>query len=82
MRYKVTLTDEVKAQLHALPPALRKEIGYRLFQLEEDLSGNVKKLKGFEREYRLRIGGYRLIFELAGGEITVYAFGLRKDIYR
>jgi mRNA interferase RelE/StbE len=82
MRYKVTLTDDVKAQLHALPLAARKEIGYRLFMLEEDLSGNVKKLKGSQREYRLRVGPYRAIFELEGGEITVYAVGLRKDIYR
>ena len=43
MRYTVILTDEVKAKLHALPLALRREIGHKLFLLEEDLSGNVDR---------------------------------------
>ena len=34
VRYTVILTDEVKARLHALPLALRREIGHRLFLLE------------------------------------------------
>lgn len=82
VRYTVILTDEVKARLHAMPPALRREIGHKLFLLEEDLAGNVKKLKGSRNEYRLRVGGYRVIFELEGRTVTVYAVGNRKDIYR
>ena len=82
MRYTVILTDEVKAKLHAMPPALRREIGHKLFLLEDDLGGNVKKLKGSQREYRLRMGEYRALFELEGRKATVYAVGPRKDIYR
>ncbi len=50
--------------------------------LEEDLSGNVKKLKGSRNEYRLRVGDYRVLFELEGRTATVYTVGNRKDIYR
>ena len=82
MRYTVILTDDVKAKLHALPLALRREIGHKLFMLEEDLAGNVKKLKGSRNEYRLRVGDYRVLFELEGATVTVYAAGNRKDIYR
>jgi mRNA interferase RelE/StbE len=82
VRYSVILTDEVKAELRALPLALRREIGHKLFLLEEDLSGNVKKLKGSRNEYRLRVGDYRALFELEGRVVTVYAVGHRKDIYR
>ena len=82
MRYTVILTDEVKAKLHALPLALRREIGHKLFLLEEDLSGNVKKLKGSRNEYRVRVGDYRALFTLEGRTVTVYAVGNRKDIYR
>ena len=81
VRYTVILTDEVKARLHALPLALRREIG-KLFLLEENLGGNVKKLKGSSNEYRLRDGDYRVLFELEGRRVTVYAVGNRKDIYR
>ena len=82
VRYTVILTDEVKARLHAMPLVLRREIGHKLFLLEEDLSGNVKKLKGSSNEYRLRVGDCRVLFELEGRRVTVYAGGLRKDIYR
>ena len=82
VRYTVILTDEVKAGLHALPLTLRREIGHKLFLLEEDLAGNVKKLKGSSSEYRLRVGNYRVLFELEARTVTVYAVGNRKDIYR
>jgi mRNA interferase RelE/StbE len=82
VHYTVILTDEVKAKLRALPLALRREIGHKLFLLEEDLSGNVKKLEGSRNEYRLRVRNYRLLFELEGRTVTVYGFGNRKDIYR
>ena len=82
MRYTVVLTDEVKAKLRGLPVALRREIGHKLFLLEEDLAGNVKKLKGSRNEYRLRVRDYRAFFDLEGQTVTVYAVGNRKDIYR
>jgi mRNA interferase RelE/StbE len=82
MRYTVVLTDEVKAGLHGLPLALRREISHRLFLLEDDLTGNLKKLKGSSDEYRLRIGDWRVLFVLEGRTVTVYAVGNRKDIYR
>ena len=50
--------------------------------LEEDLGGNVKKLKGSGNEYRLRVGDYRVPLALEGRRATVYAVGNRKDIYR
>ena len=82
VRYTVILTDEVKARLHALPLGLRREIGHKLFLLEEDLAGNVKKLKGSRNEYRLRVGDHRVLFALEGRTVTIYAVGNRKDIYR
>jgi mRNA interferase RelE/StbE len=82
VRYRVILTDEVKAKLRALPLALRREIGHKLFLIEDDLSGDVKKLKGSRSQYRLRVGDYRVLFELEGRNVTVYAVGARKDIYR
>jgi mRNA interferase RelE/StbE len=81
MRYRIEFTEDAKKQLRALPPNVRRDIGYKLVLMEEDLTGDVKKLKGFKHEYRLRVGNYRVIFELQGEAITVYAIGDRKDIY-
>jgi mRNA-degrading endonuclease RelE of RelBE toxin-antitoxin system len=41
MRYTVILTDEVKAQLRALPRAIRREVGHKLFLFEDNLNGDV-----------------------------------------
>jgi mRNA interferase RelE/StbE len=81
-RYAVSLTSKTKEELRVLPTAIRREIGHRLFQLEDGLGGDVKKLKGLKSAYRLRVGDYRILFELEGRRITVYAVGQRKDIYR
>jgi len=56
MRYNVVLTDEVKAQLRAIPTQLRRQIGHKLVLLEDDLQGNVKKLKDREMNTDFREG--------------------------
>jgi mRNA interferase RelE/StbE len=82
MRYQVVIPDAMKAQLRAMPESARQEIGYKLFLLQEDLSGDIKKLKESKKQYRLRVGDYRVLFELETNTITVYDFGYRKDIYK
>jgi len=81
MHYRLEVTKDAKEKLRALPLEVRREIGYRLFLLQDDFAGDVKKLKGFKTEYRLRVGKYRVIFELLGDVITVYDLGDRKDFY-
>ncbi|MBI3414616.1 MAG: hypothetical protein HY043_04730 [Verrucomicrobia bacterium] len=82
MAYELEIKDEAKARLRALPEDIRREVGYRLHRLQQDFSGNVKKLKGSKTEYRLRIGDHRVLFELIGNCIVVHTLGPRKDIYR
>jgi mRNA-degrading endonuclease RelE of RelBE toxin-antitoxin system len=67
--------------LECLPKNLRQQIGHALDHLQRDLTGDIKKLKGQKFEYRLRVGSYRVRFELIGNHITVYDVGDRKDIY-
>ncbi len=82
MEYEVEIIDEAKVALRAMPREIRRAIGYRIFLLQRDLSGNVQKLRGSKNEYRLRVGNHRVLFELEGNKIIVYAVGDRKDIYR
>ncbi|MDD5769668.1 MAG: type II toxin-antitoxin system RelE/ParE family toxin [Candidatus Gracilibacteria bacterium] len=42
---------------------------------------NVKKMKGFDKFYRIRVGDYRIGFELSGETIIVLRVRSRKDIY-
>jgi mRNA interferase RelE/StbE len=82
MKYELEIKGEAKAELRSLPEDIRREIGYRLHVLQQEFSGDLKKLKGSKNEYRLRVGSYRVLFELVGKRIVVYALGQRKDIYR
>lgn len=82
MAYEMEIKNEAKIRLRAMPEEIRRDIGYRLHLLQRDFSGDLKKLKGSKNEYRLRVGDYRVLFELVGKRIVVYSLGPRKDIYR
>lgn len=49
--------------------------------MQEDLAGDVKRLTHFTHEYRLRIGRYRVLFELDGDKVVIYRIRHRKDAY-
>lgn len=68
-------------QLRALPKAVRQLIGLKIDRVQNDLTGDVKKLQGFKNKYRLRAGNYRVLFELEGSTVVIYDVGDRKDIY-
>jgi len=44
--------------------------------------GDVKKLKGIENGYRLRVGGVRVLFEKDGDKINVVKIDNRGDAYK
>lgn len=81
--YKYTLDFEGSAlsALEALPKNIRRQIGYSIDLLQRDWTGDIKKLEGEKSEYRLRVGKYRVLFELAGRDSVVYAVKDRKDAY-
>jgi len=59
----------------------RRNIGKRLDALQNDLTGDVKKLAAKTHEYRLRIGSLRVLFVLERDLISVYAAKDRKRAY-
>ena len=81
VHYTLAIAEAAIAQLRSLPKEQRRRIGDRLTQLQPGLSGDVKKLSGKEDKYRLRAGNFRVLFTLAGGQISVYAVKDRKEAY-
>jgi len=43
---------------------------------------NIKKLTNFEPPYRLRVGSYRILFDIENDILTVYRVKHRKNSYR
>ena len=60
---------------------MRRNIGFRLESMCDDLHGDVKKLKAHTNHYRLRVAEHRVLFKLEGDAIGVYAVRDRKDAY-
>ncbi|HKS95288.1 MAG TPA: type II toxin-antitoxin system RelE/ParE family toxin [Terriglobia bacterium] len=81
MRYELLISEEAREQLRALPKPVRRNIGRRLDILQSGLSGDVKKLTAREHKYRLRVSSYRVLFQLEGTTIFVYAVKHRKEAY-
>jgi len=46
------------------------------------VAGDVKRLTNFTPEYRLRVGDYRVLFEIEDGTIIVYRVRHRREAYR
>ena len=43
---------------------------------------NVRRVTGWERYYRIRVGSYRIGIELEGNVVVLHRFGHRREIYR
>lgn len=83
MRYDVQLKPKAVKDLKRIPLEEASRIMDALEELAEDLSGDVKKLTNFTPEYRLRIGSYRVLFEIEKKYcVMVYRVLHRREAYR
>jgi mRNA interferase RelE/StbE len=53
-----------------------------LKKTEDGLQGDIRRLTNYSPEYRLRIGSYRILFEILGNKIFIYKIKYRKDSYK
>ena len=82
MRYQVRFKPRAVKGIENLPKGIRTRILARLEELCDDLKGDVKRLTNFTPEYRLRVGDYRVLFEIEGNTIFVYRVRHRREAYR
>ncbi|MGF1677470.1 MAG: type II toxin-antitoxin system RelE/ParE family toxin [Rivularia sp. (in: cyanobacteria)] len=82
--YQVALTKSATKELNKLPTDIKNRIDAKILTLASNprLSG-VKKLKGIENTYRVRVGEYRVVYEIYDDVllVTVIKVGHRSDIY-
>jgi len=84
MRYTVRLQPSAERALEKLPREIQARILAKLDQLAEN-----PRLPGSERMvdepgYRLRVGDYRIVYDLLHEKITVLVIriGHRREVYR
>lgn len=85
MTYAIVFKHSVKKDLRRIPEIIVRRIQVAILAL----SGNpfpegVKKIYGYEHIFGLRMGNYRIVYEVATEIhiITVIRIGHRKEVYR
>ena len=83
--WTVHLPQRVDKELAGVPPHLREPIAKALEDLPHDPHPvGCKKLKGQLRCWRVRVGSYRILYDVLEREhvILILKIGPRKDVYR
>lgn len=83
--WTVTLPRRAEKELAAAPPSIRESLGEALSKLQQDpRPPGCKKLKGRLECWRIRIGPYRILYDIDDSKhaVAILKIGPRKDVYR
>lgn len=85
MSYEVRLKPSAQRALSKLPRDIQRRVAARIDALtKEPRPSGCEKLTGEESLYRVRVGEYRIVYQVTDRVLTVMivAIGHRSDIYR
>ena len=80
-RYEIVYGDTAVEELDALPAKQRTQILRKIERLQSGLHGDIKRLQNADVTYRLRMGNYRVLFDVEGSVIVIRRVGNRRDVY-
>lgn len=81
--YSLVFKAAVEKDLRSLPRTTLLRVFKRIIALQTDpFPQQSKKLSGTTAMYRIRVGDYRIIYEIEGGIIIVHYVRHRRDVYR
>ncbi len=85
MPYKIEFSPRARRQFRSLPRPAQQRLQPHIDALAENpRPAGVKKLAGADSEYRIRVGSFRVVYEIHDQVLIVYliAVGDRRDVYR
>ena len=85
MLYSVQFTPRAQRDLTALDRPIQQRLRRHIDRLAEDpIPVGAKKLHAEERFYRIRVGHYRIIYQVEANELVVIVvkIGHRREVYR
>lgn len=82
MKYEIEFKPRSLKDCKKIPKEDLQRIFAGIEDLKDELKGDVKHLTNYSPEYRLRIGNYRILFELEDDKIVIYRMRHRQSVYR
>ncbi|HDZ36226.1 MAG TPA: type II toxin-antitoxin system RelE/ParE family toxin [Thermococcus sp.] len=77
--YEVIFTRRAAKQVKALQPAHRRKLKEIILRLSENpFSYPYKKIRGEEHTYRIRVGQFRILYEVDDRELKVIIFKIER----
>ncbi len=81
MRYDLQYRPTALKDLESMSKEVAGRILEKVEAMRDNLTGNVKRLRHFTPEYRLRVGDWRVLFEIEGNGIIVWRIRHRSKVY-
>lgn len=85
MAYQISITEAARRGMKRIPRDALKRIGSAIDDLADDPRPvGSTKLAGVENTWRIRVGDYRILYEVHDGRLIVLVIriGHRRDVYR
>ena len=85
MAYTIELSRDAERQLERFPPPLHLRVSAAIDALRTDpRPRGVRKLTGFANRWRIRVGDYRILYEIHDAQLLIIIIeaGHRSSIYR
>jgi mRNA interferase RelE/StbE len=81
---EVAWTEDALEDLEKLDPSIRKRIIRKISWFSEHFNNQTPEpLSGqLSGDFKIRIGDWRVIYQLEEEVIVIYAIGHRKDVYK
>ncbi len=78
MPYKVFIERNAEKDFRKIPKTIQKKVISAIIKLKTNPKPrNVKKISGSENYYRIRVGDYRIVYEIDDEEKKVNVFRVR-----
>ncbi len=81
MKYEIEFKPRAAKDLQLIDSIDARRILAKVRAMENDLAGDIKRLTNFEPQYRLRVGNYRVLFNIEKDLITIYRIKHRREAY-
>lgn len=81
MKYQIEFKPRAIKDLRSVNSDDARKILTKIRALEDDLSGDVKRLTNFEPNFRLRVGNYRVLFNIENEIVVIYRIKHRREAY-